>query len=303
MMKRISIYTAIAAALALSLNSCTREVLDSESVVTINEGVRTDLDRWLERNYVLPYNIEYVYKWDFNTIPFEFETKPVDYNEAVVHSHLIKYLCFDCFAAVAGTDFVCRYMPKQVYVVSSPLTTSGANFSVAGSTDYGKRILLSDINGYTQALTDDLWLMKTSQSAQQNFSEKVAKTTFHELMHLLNYTVDMPVSYKEITPEYLFSDWTRVEFKTGEGFISAYSRYSEMEDIAEVFAYYLATIPQRWEERIAKEEKILRKLSLIRSYLEESFGVDIDALRDEYQNRLLKVCTGKVSYEMLTDLN
>jgi substrate import-associated zinc metallohydrolase lipoprotein len=194
-------------------------------------------------------------------------------------------------------------MPKQVYVVSSPLTTTGANFSVLGSTDYGKRILLSDVNGFTETLTTNLWMIKDNHNRQQKFSEKVAKTTFHELMHLLNYTVDMPVSYKEITPEYLFSDWTRYEYKIGEGFISAYSRYSEMEDIAEVFAFYLATIPQLWEERATKDEKIIRKLSLIRSYLEESFGVDIDALRDEYQNRLLKVCTGKVTYEMLTYLN
>lgn len=301
-MRKTVIYIVAVAMLAIAQYSCTREeVLDSESVVTLDEGVRTDLDRWLERNYVLPYNIEYVYKWDFNTVPFEFETTPVDYQEAVVHSHLIKYLCFDCFAAVAGTDFVCRYMPKQVYVVNSPMSLAGANFSVLGSTDFGKRILLSDINGFTKALTTDLWLMKNNLGAQQGFSEKVAKTTFHELMHLLNYTVDMPVSYKEITPEYVFSDWTR--YGAGDGFISAYSRYSEMEDIAEVFAYYLATPPRRWEERIANEEKIIQKLSLIRSYMEESFGVDIDALRDEYQNRLLKVCTGKVSYEMLTDLN
>ncbi len=300
-MKRISIYIAAVAALAFSQYSCTREVLDSESVVTINEGVRTDLDRWLERNFVLPYNIEYVYKWDFNTVPFEFETIPVDYKEAVVHSHLVKYLCFDCFAAVSGADFVCRYMPKQVYVVNSPLTLAGANFSVLGSTDFGKRILLSDVNGFTEALTTNLWRMKSNPSAQQAFSEKVAKTTFHELMHLLNYTVDMPVSYKEITPEYVFSDWTRYEF-VGDGFISPYSRYSEMEDIAEVFSYYIATLPSIWERRFANDVKIIRKLSLIRSYLEESFGVDIDALRDEYQDRLLKVCTGKVSYEMLTDL-
>ena len=186
-MRKTIIYTAAVAVLAIAQYSCTREeVLDSESVVTIDEGVRTDLDRWLERNYVLPYNIEYVYKWDFNTVPFEFETTPVDYQEAVVHSHLIKYLCFDCFAAVAGTDFVCRYMPKQVYVVNSPMSLAGANFSVLGSTDFGKRILLSDINGFTKALTTDLWLMKNNLSAQQSFSEKVAKTTFHELMHLLN---------------------------------------------------------------------------------------------------------------------
>ena len=302
-MKRIFFHTVAVAALALSLGSCTREVLESESVVTINEGVRTDLDRWLERNFVLPYNIEYVYKWDFNTVPFEFETKPVDYQEAVVHAHLIKYLCFDCFAAVAGSNFVCRYMPKQVYVVSSPMTLAGANFSVVGSADFGKRVLLSDVNGFTEALPTNLGRMKDSESAKQSFSEKVGKTTFHELMHLLNYTVDMPVSYKEITPNYLFSDWTRYEYKIGEGFISAYSRYSEMEDIAEVFAYYIVTLPRRWEERIPKDEKIIRKLSLIRSYLKDSFGVDIDALRDEYQNRLQKVCTGKVTYQMLTDLN
>ncbi len=301
-MKKTAIYTATVVVLAFSLLSCTREeVLDNESVVTINEGVPTDLDRWLERNYVLPYNIEYVYKWDTNTVPFEFETNPVDYHEAVIHAHLTKYLCFDCFAAVAGTNFVCRFMPKQVYVVSSPLTTTGANFSVLGSTDYGKRILLSDVNGFTETLTTNLWMIKDNHNRQQKFSEKVAKTTFHELMHLLNYTVDMPVSYKEITPEYVFSDWTRYEF-VGDGFISPYSRYSEMEDIAEVFSYYIATLPSIWERRFANDVKIIRKLSLIRSYLEESFGVDIDALRDEYQDRLLKVCTGKVSYEMLTDL-
>ena len=302
-MKRIFFHTAAVAALVLSLNSCTREVLESESVVTINEGVRTDLDRWLERNFVLPYNIEYVYKWDSNTVPFEFETTPVDYQEAVVHAHLIKYLCFDCFAAVAGNNFVCRYMPKQVYVVSSPMTLAGANFSVVGSTDFGKRVLLSDINGFAEALTTNLWRMKGSLMAQQSFSEKVGKTTFHELMHLLNYTVDMPVSYKEITPNYLFSDWTRYEYKLGEGFISAYSRYSEMEDFAEVFAHYIIIFPPIWEERAAKDERIVKKLSLIRSYLEESFGVDIDALRAEYQNRLQKVCTGKVTYQILTDLN
>ena len=62
-MKRISIYALTVLAAAILTAACTHDLPDtSKSVISQGEIATNDFDKWLEVNYVEPYNINFQYR-------------------------------------------------------------------------------------------------------------------------------------------------------------------------------------------------------------------------------------------------
>ena len=57
-------------AVACILVSCQQEKLSSESIFHDTVAEKTDFDKWLDRNYVEPYNIRFEYRMPDNETGF-----------------------------------------------------------------------------------------------------------------------------------------------------------------------------------------------------------------------------------------
>ena len=77
----------------------------NRSVITIGNTEKTEFDKWLEANFVNPYNIAFKYRYEDIESDLDYYVVPAEYNKAVKLAHLVKYLCVDTYNEVAGTDF------------------------------------------------------------------------------------------------------------------------------------------------------------------------------------------------------
>lgn len=80
------------------------------------------------------------------------------------------------------------------------------------------------------------------------------------------------------------------------GFISAYASADADEDFVELQATYIMSTDKMWKTllKIAGKEGgalIEQKMDIVRTYLQEKWGIDIDALRESVQTRRSKIAT------------
>ena len=103
-MKRIYPVLFVLAA-SLALVSCREEVLDPVSVITLDQRTQNDFDKWLDANYVTPYNILVKYRYESNESDLNYWTIPARLDCSIVMAHLVKYLCIDTYDEVGGVRF------------------------------------------------------------------------------------------------------------------------------------------------------------------------------------------------------
>ena len=128
------------------------------------------------------------------------------------------------------------------------------------------------------------------------------KTIHHEFTHIMNQTVDYPIDFAMITgTKYVADSWSDAPFNTTflqRGFITDYAQHSDGEDFAEMLSEYITHDQKWWDTQIGKAgEKgslINAKLDIVRSYMRDSFNIDIDVLRATVLRRQQDVFNGYV---------
>ena len=66
-MKKHFIYTLLLlTSVGLGLASCSEDDLNSVSVIKKSNVELNDFDKWLQNNYVEPYNIQFLYRYNHN---------------------------------------------------------------------------------------------------------------------------------------------------------------------------------------------------------------------------------------------
>ena len=98
------------------------------------------------------------------------------------------------------------------------------------------------------------------------------------------------------------------------GFISDYAQHSDTEDFAEMMSIYITNTKEWWDAQMeiaddtyaddpkqvkTGREMIEAKLDIVRNYMQEMWGIDLDKARDVIQRRQAEIIAGKVD---LTDL-
>ena len=111
-MKRLGILYIIIA-LSVFAVSCEKDELSSESVIKVSQYEENDFDKWLRVNYLNPYNIDFIYRYEFIESDMNYYTVPSDMESSIMMAHLVKYLCIESYDEVAGIDFTRRYFPKM----------------------------------------------------------------------------------------------------------------------------------------------------------------------------------------------
>ncbi len=320
-MKKIS-YILVVLAAAVAFSSCRKEeALDPVSVITIDSRTQNDFDKWLEANYVKPYNIVVKYRYEMNESDFSYYTVPADMDCSIILAHIVKYLCVDTYDEVAGVRFTQKYFPKEFFYIGEWEYKNNNTF-ILGTAEGGKKILLSGVN----------YIPRYYQNAH-DLNHYYIKTIHHEFTHILNQTKDFPAEFTQVTPtDYVTDSWSTTGFSAyylQRGFLSTYSQHSDREDFAEMMSLYVTNSEETlegWLEAAGRKvtendlnssefissfpgygvgdtfpgaERILAKIDLVKKYMMDTFGIDLDDLRATVLRREAEVVNGEVDLTSL----
>lgn len=296
-MKKIITYLSIAVLSVLSFSACQKDDLNPNSVIKVETAPATELDKWLNDNYVKPYNIDFKYRFELNESDMNYYTVPADYDEAVIMAHLVKYLCIDTYDEVAGIDFTREYFPKMFFLIGEFEYRNNGTF-ILGTAEGGKKILLSGVN----------YLSSMLEQGPEALNHYYIKTIHHEFTHILNQIKDYPTDFKQVTGSgYVADNWSKPPYNTEylkNGFISDYAQHSDGEDFAEMLSIYVTNTEEYWNEQLkeagSSADLIRAKLQIVRDYMKSVWSIDIDELRSVIIRRQNDVMQGKVDLSDLT---
>ena len=288
-MKRYILSIAIVAA-ALTAASCVKDEMSPNSVIKVSQTQKNDFDRWLEANFLLPYNIDFKYRYEMNESDMNYFTIPADYEYSIVMAHLLKYLCVETYDEVAGISFTRSYFPKMFFLTGEWEYQNNGTI-ILGTAEGGKKIFLAGVN-----------LLPQHMDSAEELNHYYIKTIHHEFTHILNQTIDYPVDFAMVTgTAYVADSWSDSPYNKEflkRGFITAYSQHSDTEDFAEMMSEYITHDQAWWDEQIAKAGAkgylIEAKLDYVRNYMMDSFNIDLDQLRATVLRRQEDVFSGQV---------
>lgn len=315
-MKKNVLALSLLAAVAAGFTACSDDALSSESVIKSSKTADTAFDKWLYKNFVVPYNIQIQWRYEDNESDMSYYDVPADSAQSVELAHIIKYTCVEAYTEAAGIDFTRRYFPK-LFSFLGEFEYENSGSQKLGTAEGGKKIRLLGVNYIDK--------YKTNRSL---LDEYFLKTIHHEFVHIVNQTKDYPREFGKVTPNgYVNDSWSSDTYGEGfekRGFVSAYSQKEEREDFAEVVSTYIISTDAQWNAIIKKAtlvdangdpikdqktgkpapqpgvEALEKKLEICKRYYKETFNVDLDKVRDAVIRRENNVVSG--SYN-LTSLN
>lgn len=309
-MKKNIIYILPMMLFALVLTSCEKDEIKSESIITVDSYTQNQFDKWLQANYVNPYNIAFKYRYEEIESDLNYYTVPAQMENAIMMAHLVKYLCIETYDEVAGIDFTRQNFPKEFFLIGTWEFRNNGTY-ILGTAEGGKKILLAGINYLNQYLSQG--------DVAYNLNHYYIKTIHHEFTHILNQTKDYSTEFQTVTGSgYVSDSWSEKPYNIAEnylkrGFISAYAQMEHREDFAEMVAEYVTHDEAWWQARLAAADgkyddeqtatgKVLleNKLEIVRDYLAVSWGIDIDQLRSTILRRQGNILSGLIDLSDLT---
>ena len=112
-MKKNILYVLPMMLMGFVLTSCEKDEIKPESVIVADSYVQNDFDKWLEVNYVNPYNIDFKYRYEEIESDYNYYTVPANMDNAIKMAHILKYLCMETYDEVAGIEFTRANFPKM----------------------------------------------------------------------------------------------------------------------------------------------------------------------------------------------
>lgn len=286
------------AAVALSFSSCGEEPL-SGTVLAEPEPM-TELDMWIDTVFRQSYNIRVQYKWDEADTDHGHDIVPPKVERVQPFLKAVKKIWGDSYVEVSELkdDFLRQYSFRELKLVGSG---SFDDRSVTlGLAEGGYKITLYTVNDF------DL-----EKGVPREYLQQFFQTMHHEFGHILNQRKKYDAKFKNISGGYLAS-WT--SFNDAQalemGFVSAYSMSGDGEDFVEILAHYVCRSPEEWEELLSplnvpeedpnynsfqeSRRMIDEKLQMVSDYMQNSYGVNIDELRDAILKNIDEVVSGNL---------
>lgn len=292
-MNKYILYT-LTVLLSISFSCCTEDEIDKDNSIFAQDDIppKNEFDNWIYDNYVSPYNIQLDYKFNFMDTEFDYHLTPPDFNKAGSFSQMIKYCWLEAYDEVAGIEFMKGTAPRQISLIGSQALTSGATgvTSTLGTAVGGTRIILYSINN----------LEDYTAASVMGYMHIL----HHEFSHILDQKIKIDPSFRQISEEwYLGDSWLDAETLLPDngnyykvGFVTPYSTRNEDEDYAEIYSKYLTLSDAEWNAMIVRGNadgadggaKIEKKLALVKEYILESWGFDLEELKLSVRRRAEK---------------
>ena len=274
------IYTLLFAA-SIVLGACNEDKLDSHSIFNTESPERDAFDTWLLLNYVVPYNIQFNYKYIDKESDNTYNLIPAEYDKCVAMAKLTKYLWIDSYNELLGEAFIKTYCPRMIQLIGSKAYNSQGSV-VLGTAEGGLKITLYNVNELN-ANSPDIDFLNTW----------FFKTMHHEFAHILHQTKNYSTDFNLISTDYQGPSWLNLEsdeVANTMGFITRYASFSPDEDFVEIISNYITHDAGYWENVLNNggalgKIKLQKKFDIVRKYLKDSWSIDIDKLRDIVQRR------------------
>lgn len=274
------IYTLLFAA-SIVLGACSEDKLGSHSIFNTESPERDAFDTWLLLNYVVPYNIQFNYKYIDKESDNTYNLIPAEYDKCVAMAKLTKYLWIDSYNELLGEAFIKTYCPRMIQLIGSKAYNSQGSV-VLGTAEGGLKITLYNVNELN-ANSPDIDFLNTW----------FFKTMHHEFAHILHQTKNYSTDFNLISTDYQGPSWLNLEsdeVANTMGFITRYASFSPDEDFVEIISNYITHDAGYWENVLNNggalgKIKLQKKFDIVRKYLKDSWSIDIDKLRDIVQRR------------------
>jgi substrate import-associated zinc metallohydrolase lipoprotein len=269
------------------LSSCSSEENLTASILDTTKPQQSDLDVWIEKNYLTPYNIEVLYKWNQNTVDGNSYLYPPTQSQITPALEIVQRIWLNTYTTVGGTDFVKVIAPRQLVLVGGESLNNNGTKTL-GEAEGGQRITLFE--------TD--YVDKTDRKSVKQFIHTIQ----HEYIHILNQHKPFDEkSFAKITPSGYTANWndTTNPEANEEGFITAYAKSNIIEDFAEMASMMLVNSEAEYEAIIAgivspkAKSDIRAKEALVIKYFKEAFNMDFYKLRAEAEKNTADVIAGK----------
>ena len=282
-MKRY-ILTIIAAVLCFT--ACNKEKLNDETVFQDRGDLMTDFDIWLYQNYVEPYNIQFNHRYVDRESDNQYNLIPAEKSKAIAMAKLIKHLWIGAYDELVGPDFMKTYCPRMIQLIGSKAYNSQGSV-VVGTAEGGMKITLYNVNA-----------INVNSPSISFLNEWFFGTMHHEFAHILHQTKNYSTDFNLISKDYQGPSWVNLEEKDAHqmGFVTAYASSSTDEDFVEIIAKYVTNQAGYWESLLESsgeegKAKMEKKMEIVKSYLLQSWGIDLDRLRDIVQRRSAELST------------
>ncbi len=247
----------------------------SQSIFTGETVTRDALDLWLLDNYSYPYNIDFKYKMEDIESDMKYTLVPADSAKAAKLAIIVKFLWLDAYTEVVGQDFIKTNVPRQIHLIGSPAYNSEGTM-VLGTAEGGYKITLYMVNELTDEMLHDY----------NTLNEYYFHTIHHEFTHILHQRKPYDTSWDLISEgDFVSGDWYQYkdEYAWTHGFVTPYGMSEPQEDFAEMMSVYVTITPEEWQAKVdgAGEEgaKLEKKLEFVKSYMKDSWNLDLDELR------------------------
>ncbi|MFV0565514.1 MAG: substrate import-associated zinc metallohydrolase lipoprotein [Flavobacteriaceae bacterium] len=268
------IYISILFTISLFVWSCDdSENQVGESQINTDPPILNELDIWLRDNFVKPYNIEVMYKWDINDTDVERYLHPPYQSSVQPVAEALQKIWIEPYSALGGEDFIKKIAPRQFTFVGSFNYNPNSPTITLGVAEAGTKITLFNIDflDFTDA----------------NSIKQPLKTVQHEYGHILNQNIPIEAAYGEINPENYTAQWfNRTDAEARElGYITAYGSSQESEDFVEMVSEMLTNSKEEFDaivESISSEEakaQIRLKEAMVAEYYKTHFNIDIYELQ------------------------
>lgn len=271
----------LAGLFALALGSCSEDELDKESIFPTVPVARDSFDKWLLKNYTWPYNVEFNYKLTDIETDMKYNLQPADSAKAAKLAIIVKYLWFDAYNEVCGTDFVKENVPRTIQLIGTPAYNSEGTI-VLGTAEGGLKVTLYMVNSLTNEVLRDY----------STINEYYFHTMHHEFTHILTQKKPYNTAFDLISEsDYISGDWYQQtdDYARQHGFVTAYAMSEPNEDFAEMMSVYVTSSDEEWQNIIDEAgdgaTAINDKLAILRSYMLGSWNLDIDEMRAAIQHR------------------
>lgn len=294
-------------AVPLMLGSCEEDDLSPVSVVIIDDNMGVDkdptteeFDAWLDENFMKEYNIRFQYRYNDKETNQSYNVIPAEYDKSKALAKLIKHIWIETYAELAGVDFIKTYSPRVMQLIGSYRYNASGEI-VLGTAEQGLKIMLYGVNyldiDNPRVNTDNPYEKKSVKPIDLNYW--FFHTMHHEFCHILTQTKNYPLDFQTISAgKYHSSDWINVkdEDAAKEGFVTGYASGEYNEDFAEVYANYVTLSNTGWNKIINQAGPegaaiINKKLSMVKEYFLNSWGIDLDRLRDIVLRRSAEAST------------
>lgn len=239
------------AVMGMTVASCgsdddfTESIFDTGKEVVDQDATTAPFDQWLYENFVVPYNTEIQYKFNFPASNLDFQLTPADYKKSQLLSHFIKYLFYDVYNLYGGDDFMKRYGPRIFHYIGSAAYSPTTGTETLGYASAGVKITLINVNNMKLWTEDNQY----TSADMELLNKDQFHTMHHEFSHILHQTKSYPVTYGQVTPgTYDPRSWQERDSVESHrlGYLTQYGSSASYEDFVETLSCTITDTDYRW---------------------------------------------------------